>query len=100
MGTTESAIEMAKKVAEHMPGMEMMRYANSGSEATHMCFRAARAYTGRAKIAKFEGNFHGQYDNQLIGGTNIHGPDESPEAWPQGAGIPESQLAGSGLDVA
>ena len=92
MGTTESAIDLARKVAEHMPGMEMMRYANSGSEATHMCFRAARAYTGRPKIAKFEGNFHGQYDNQLIGGTNIHGPDESPEAWPQGAGIPESQL--------
>jgi glutamate-1-semialdehyde 2,1-aminomutase len=85
-------VELAKKIKEHMDGMEMVRFVNSGSEATHMALRAARAFTGRQKIAKFEGNFHGQFDNLLIGGTQISGPEDTPDANPQGAGIPDSVI--------
>ncbi len=85
-------VELAKKITQHMDGMEMVRFVNSGSEATHMAIRAARAFTGKQKVAKFEGNFHGQFDNLLIGGTQISGPEDSPDANPQGAGIPDSVI--------
>jgi len=59
---TESEIELAKLLTERIPSVEQVRFANSGSEAVLMTIRAARAYTGRAKIAKFEGAYHGCYD--------------------------------------
>ena len=90
--TNEKAIELAGKIREHVPGMEMVRFVNTGSEAVSMALRAARAYTGRDKIGKFEGNFHGQSDSALIAGTQIAGMEDSPEAMAQGLGIPESQL--------
>jgi len=73
-----------------MPGMEMVRYVNSGSEGVHMALRAARAYTGREKYAKCEGNYNGQLDNALISGNVFAGPEESPESVAQGNGIPKS----------
>ncbi len=87
-----SALELARKIQQHMPHMEMLRFVHTGSEAVHMSMRVARAYTGRPKIGKFEGNFHGGYDNLLISGTRFGGPEDRPRSLPECAGIPQSVL--------
>lgn len=58
--------EMAKKIQSHYPSIELLRYTNSGTEATLLALRLAAAYTGKFKIAKFEGHYHGGYDQVLI----------------------------------
>jgi glutamate-1-semialdehyde 2,1-aminomutase len=90
--TGEAAVEVAKKIKQYMPGMELVRFVNSGSEAIQMALRAARAYTGREKHAKCEGNYNGQMDNVLMSGVVFGGPENSPETVAQGAGIPKSVL--------
>ena len=85
-------LAMAEVIRRHMPHMEMIRFVHTGSEAVHMSMRVARAFTGRRKIGKFEGNFHGGYDNLLISGTSYGGPEERPVALPEGAGIPQGVL--------
>ncbi len=59
-------IELARLVMEFMPGLEMLRFVNSGTEATMSALRLARAYTGRNKIIKFEGCYHGHADLLLV----------------------------------
>lgn len=88
--TSEFTVELAKKITHHMPGMELIRFVGSGSEGVHIALRAARAYTGREKYAKFEGCYHGQLDNELISGTVLGGPEDKPESVPGCAGIPKS----------
>ncbi|MEE9399691.1 MAG: aminotransferase class III-fold pyridoxal phosphate-dependent enzyme [Dehalococcoidales bacterium] len=90
--TGEFAVELAKKITKHMPGMELIRFVNSGSEAVHIALRAARAYTGRDKYAKFEGSYNGQLDNVLVSGDVYGGPEDAPESVPASAGIPKSIL--------
>ncbi len=63
---TEREIEMAKLVSELVPSMELTRMVNSGTEATMSALRAARGYTGRNKIIKFEGCYHGHSDGLLV----------------------------------
>ena len=63
---TAIEIEMANKVCGIMPGMDMVRMVNSGTEATMSAIRLARAYTGRDKIVKFEGCYHGHGDSLLV----------------------------------
>lgn len=63
---TELESEMASLVIERMPAVEMVRMVNSGTEATMSALRLARAYTGRKKILKFEGSYHGHSDSLLI----------------------------------
>ncbi|MCV6588832.1 MAG: glutamate-1-semialdehyde 2,1-aminomutase [Marinobacterium sp.] len=63
---TAIEIEMADKVCEIMPGMDMVRMVNSGTEATMSAIRLARGYTGRDKIVKFEGCYHGHSDSLLV----------------------------------
>ncbi len=58
--------EMAKKVCDIMPSIELIRMVNSGTEATMSAIRLARGYTGRDKIVKFEGCYHGHADSLLI----------------------------------
>jgi glutamate-1-semialdehyde 2,1-aminomutase len=58
--------ELAELVAEMVPGVEMVRFVNSGTEATMSALRLARAYTGRHKIVKFEGCYHGHGDMLLV----------------------------------
>ena len=86
------SLAMAELIRKHMPHMEMIRFVHTGSEAVHMSMRVARAFTGRQKIGKFEGNFHGGYDNLLVSGTSYGGPEERPRSLPEGAGIPRSVL--------
>lgn len=63
---TQKEIELAKLMVEAYPGMEMVRMVNSGTEATMSCIRVARGYTGKDKIIKFEGNYHGHSDCLLV----------------------------------
>src|SRR5512144_1994006 len=59
-------VELAKSVMEFMPGIQMIRFVNSGTEATMSALRLARAYTRRDKIIKFEGCYHGHADMLLV----------------------------------
>lgn len=78
--------ELAKLVIERVPSIEMVRMVNSGTEATMSALRLARGYTGRNKILKFEGCYHGHGDSLLIkagSGVATLGLPDSP-------GVPES----------
>ena len=59
---TEYDIRLAELLVDRIPAAEQLRFCNSGSEAVLLAIRAARAHTGRSKIAKFEGCYHGIYD--------------------------------------
>ena len=63
---TELEIQLADKICSIVPGMEMIRMVNSGTEATMSAIRLARGYPGRDKIIKFEGCYHGHSDSLLI----------------------------------
>jgi glutamate-1-semialdehyde 2,1-aminomutase len=83
---TELETKMAKLVSERMPSVEIVRMVNSGTEATMSALRLARAYTGRNKILKFEGSYHGHSDSLLIkagSGVATLGLPDSP-------GVPEN----------
>jgi glutamate-1-semialdehyde 2,1-aminomutase len=62
---TEAEVELAERVSEFMPSIEQLRLVNSGTEAAMSALRLARAYTGRAKIVKFDGCYHGHSDGLL-----------------------------------
>jgi len=59
---TETEIELAEELRRRLPSVELIRFTNSGTEATMFAIRAARAFTGRPLIAKFEGAYHGTHD--------------------------------------
>ncbi|SDD25028.1 glutamate-1-semialdehyde 2,1-aminomutase [Paenibacillus sp. UNCCL117] len=83
---TELETEMAKLVIERVPSMELVRMVSSGTEATMSALRLARGYTGRNKILKFEGCYHGHADSLLIkagSGVATLGLPDSP-------GVPDS----------
>ncbi len=63
---TELETKMAKLIVEAVPSVEMVRMVNSGTEATMSAIRLARGYTGRRKLVKFTGNYHGHSDSLLI----------------------------------
>jgi glutamate-1-semialdehyde 2,1-aminomutase len=63
---TESQIELAKRLQYRMPSVEQVRFCNSGSEATLMAIRAAKAFTGRNKVLKLDGGYHGLHDAAIV----------------------------------
>lgn len=63
---TELEIQMAERINQLMPSIEMVRMVNSGTEATMSAIRLARGYTGRDKFLKFEGCYHGHADSLLV----------------------------------
>ncbi len=78
---TELETILAKMIIERVPSVEMVRMVNSGTEATMSALRLARGYTGRDKIVKFEGCYHGHHDSLLIkagSGALTHGVPTSP----------------------
>jgi glutamate-1-semialdehyde 2,1-aminomutase len=78
---TELETELAKRVIELVPSMELVRFVSSGTEATMSAIRLARGFTGREKIVKFEGCYHGHSDSLLIkagSGTLTFGVPTSP----------------------
>jgi glutamate-1-semialdehyde 2,1-aminomutase len=81
--------ELAKQVMTLMPNIEMIRFVNSGTEATMSALRLARAFTGRSKILKFQGNYHGHADMLLVqagSGVATLGLPDSP-------GVPQATTA-------
>ena len=80
---TEIEVDHAEFVARHVPSVEMIRFVNSGTEATVSAVRLARGYTGRDKIVVMQGGYHGAQESTLVEG----GP-ENPR--PSTAGIPDS----------
>jgi len=84
----EAEVLLAEKVNQLMPHIEMVRFVNTGSEATQMALRAARAFSKRDRIAKFEGNFHGQHEAVLISTLGAEGPDNEPVSRVDSAGVP------------
>ncbi|MCD8197336.1 MAG: glutamate-1-semialdehyde 2,1-aminomutase [Lachnospiraceae bacterium] len=63
---TEAEVDMARLIHQMVPSVEMMRMVNSGTEAVMSAIRAARGFTGRDKIVKFEGCYHGHTDAMLV----------------------------------
>jgi len=86
---TELETELARLVVEAVPSIEMVRFVNSGTEATMSALRLARAYTGRDKIIKFDGCYHGHADSLLVragSGVATLGLPDSPGVPPSAAG--------------
>ncbi len=82
---TELEVELAESIKKASPCMEMLRLVSTGTEATMHAIRAARGYTGRKKIIKFEGCFHGSHDNVLVKA----GSGAATFGAPNSLGIPE-----------
>lgn len=91
---TEHEIALAELLVERIPALEQVRFTNSGTEGVMMALKAARAYTGRPKIARFEGSYHGSYDFAEVG--YVSPPDAwtdgDPETHPTTAGTPQGVL--------
>jgi glutamate-1-semialdehyde 2,1-aminomutase len=87
--------ELAEEICTRFP-VEMVRFGSSGTEATMHACRLARAVTGRDKIIKFEGGYHGLHDTALVS-VKPHAPDygdiNAPTSVPGGLGIPKASLA-------
>ncbi|WP_247463962.1 aminotransferase class III-fold pyridoxal phosphate-dependent enzyme [Bradyrhizobium sp. 137] len=93
---TESEILLAETLASRNPGMEQTRFCNSGTEAVLSALKGARAITGKERIAKFEGCYHGAYDwvEVSLDPSPVNWDDESgnPASVRCNAGAPESVL--------
>ena len=63
---TSAEVEAAERFCRMVPSAEVVRFTNTGSEATTLALRLARAHTGRSKFLKFEGHYHGWYDAFLL----------------------------------
>jgi glutamate-1-semialdehyde 2,1-aminomutase len=88
VGVTEMEIELARKICQNVPSAEKVLLCNSGSEATYSAIRLARAVTGRKKIIKFQGCYHGWHDSVAL--NVISRPERVGEKDPLSAGsLPE-----------
>ncbi len=91
---TSAEVEAAERFRRMVPSAEVVRFTNTGSEATMLALRLARAHTGRRKFLKFEGHYHGWYDPYLLN-AHSHPPEElgtveNPARIPDSEGIPPS----------
>jgi len=68
---TETEIELAEELRRRLPSIERLRFTNSGTEATMFAIRAARAFTGRPLVAKFERSYHGTHDGVMAGTAGV-----------------------------
>jgi glutamate-1-semialdehyde 2,1-aminomutase len=86
---TEAEVELARMVCEAVPSMDMVRFVNSGTEATMSALRLARAFTRREKVLKFEGCYHGHADGLLVqAGSGV-----ATLSLPDSPGVPEAFAA-------
>ncbi len=91
--------EINHEVADELKkrfGMDLVRFTNSGTEATHDAIRACRAFTGRDRIVKVEGGYHGHHDEVMVSmkpALDMAGPAHAPYSVPATKGIPTSLLA-------
>src|SRR5260221_4731892 len=86
---TESEVDLAELLAARLRSVDQVRFANSGTEAVMMALKAARAHTGRPKIAKCEGAYHGSYDYAEVS------LDPTPEAWGRNAPVSVAYAKGT-----
>ncbi len=91
---TPAEVEAAERFCRMVPSAEVVRFTNTGSEATMLALRLARAHTGRRRFLKFEGHYHGWYDPYLLN-AHSHPPEqlgsmENPTRIPDSEGIPPS----------
>jgi len=92
---TEDGVALAEEIKLRF-GTDLVRFSNSGTEATMDAIRVARGFTGRSKVLKFEGGYHGHHDDVLISiqpARDAMGPIEAPNSVPATAGMPASRLA-------
>jgi glutamate-1-semialdehyde 2,1-aminomutase len=83
---TENEVLLAEMIADAVPSIDKVRLVNSGTEATMSAIRLARAFTGRSKIVKFDGCYHGHVDSMLVkagSGVATLGLPDSPGVLPQ-----------------
>lgn len=80
---TQKEIELAKMVVNNVPCADMVRFVNSGTEATMSAIRLARGFTGKKKIIKFEGSYHGAHDSVLVKSGS------GAACLPDSSGVPE-----------
>ena len=85
---TPLEVQLAERIQACVPSMELMRFVVSGTEATMMALRVARAFTGKSKVAKFVGHYHGQHDLILFNGVGEHADAVAPV--PDCAGLPDN----------
>ena len=90
--TTELEVKVAEKMVKIIPGMEKLRFTNTGTEATMHALRTARGYTNKEKFIKFEGQYHGAHDYVLFSTASspvsAMGSRKSPIPAQVGSGIP------------
>jgi glutamate-1-semialdehyde 2,1-aminomutase len=87
----ELEIEHARLILERLPSFDRLRFTNSGSEAVMLALRIARGYTGRNLVAKFEGSYHGSYDDvswSVGAGADKMGLIDNPTPVAESAGLP------------
>jgi glutamate-1-semialdehyde 2,1-aminomutase len=92
---TRSQVELASLLCQRVPSLEQLRFCSSGTEATLMALRCARAFTGRQKVMKMEGGYHGSYELaevSLVPRPDRCGPLDRPASLPIDRSIPESVL--------
>ncbi len=90
----EDGIILAEEVKRRF-GCDLVRFSNSGTEATMDAIRVARGFTGREKIVKFEGGYHGHHDDVLVSiqpPRELIGPADAPATVPASAGLPRSRI--------
>ena len=93
-GPTDPQVRMAKLLTDRVPSVDLVRFTNSGTEGTMMAIRAARAFTGREKMAKFEGGYHGAHEYVSV---SVRPPaakldPSGPTPIPEHPGLPQSIL--------
>jgi len=94
-GPSEHEVKLAGVLTTRIPSMEVVRFTNSGTEATMNAVRAARAFTGRSKIAKFEGAYHGTHDWVLVSvspDVDKAGSRKRPKSLAYSSGVPDTVL--------
>ncbi len=93
-GPTDQQVRLANILTERVPSLDLVRFTNSGTEGTLMAIRAARAFTGRQKIAKFEGGYHGAHEYVSVSvRPSLDELDPSgPTPIPEYPGMPDSIL--------
>jgi glutamate-1-semialdehyde 2,1-aminomutase len=93
---TEPEVELAKLLVARLPSVDGVRFTNSGTEGVQFAIRATRVFTGREKIAKFEGGYHGTADHVSISVTPdlaLTGEARQPTPVPASAGITPNTIA-------